>query len=204
MGQIDHHSRESRPPRAVEARRLILIASPTGRQSALFVHKVEQFVRKLGHRVRGDGDNQISVLLPNGSRIVGLPGTSEANIRGFSAASLLIIDEAARVEDELYYAARPILAVSGGAIWLLSTPWGKRGFFYTEWTHGGEVWERLRVPATECPRIPGGHLEEERRTMGDDWVRQEYLCEFVDAEGTTFDRDLVEAAFTDKVKTLEL
>jgi hypothetical protein len=36
--------------------------------------------------VRGDGDNGISLLLPNGSRIVGLPGT-EATVRGFSAVS---------------------------------------------------------------------------------------------------------------------
>ena len=40
--------------------------------------------------------------LPNGSRIVGLPG-KEANIRGYSA-NLLIIDEASRVPDDLYKA----------------------------------------------------------------------------------------------------
>ena len=62
---------------------------------------------------RGDGDNAISLLLPNGSRIVGLPGT-EATVRGFSAVSLMLIDEAARVADEMYKALRPMLAVSGG------------------------------------------------------------------------------------------
>ena len=43
-------------------------------------------------------------MLPNGSRIVGLPGT-EATVRGFSAVSLLLIDEASRVVDEMYQSA---------------------------------------------------------------------------------------------------
>ncbi len=42
----------------------------------------------------------------------------------------LKIDEAARVSDELYRAVRPMLATSGGRIVLLSTPFGKRGFFF--------------------------------------------------------------------------
>jgi hypothetical protein len=62
-------------------------------------------------------------------------------VRGFSGTSLLIVDEAARVDDELYYAVRPMLAVSGGVLMMLSTPFGKRGVFYEEWT-GGECWER--------------------------------------------------------------
>jgi Terminase-like family. len=107
---------------------LILAVSPSARQSGEFLRKAETFVRKLGIRPRGDGDNQISILFPNGSRIVGLPGL-EATVRGFSAVSLLLIDEAARVPDEMYKAVRPMLAVSNGDLWLMSTPAGRRGFF---------------------------------------------------------------------------
>ncbi|MDQ5829410.1 MAG: hypothetical protein M3324_05970, partial [Actinomycetota bacterium] len=99
--------------------------------------------------------------LENGSRIVTLPG-SEKTIRGFSGTSLLILDEAARVEDELYFAIRPMLAVSGGAMMMLSTPYGKRGVFYEEWS-SGEGWERYEVPAGRCPRISREFLEEEER-----------------------------------------
>ena len=102
-------------------------------------------------------------------------------MRGFSAVSLLLVDEAARVSDDLYMAIRPMLAVSEGTLWLMSTPFGKRGFFYEAWAHGGAEWERVRVPADECPRIPARFLEEEKATMGERWFRQEYLCEFVDA-----------------------
>jgi terminase large subunit-like protein len=180
---------------------LTLVVSPSARQSGEFVRKAAGFVRQLGMRAKGDGDNEMSLALPNGSRIVGLPG-SEATIRGFSAVSLLLVDEASRVSDDLYLAIRPMLAVSSGTLWLMSTPWGKRGFFYEAWQRGGAEWERVRVPATECPRIPAAFLEEEKRTMGERWFRQEYLCEFADATSGVFERDLVEGAMTDEVSLL--
>src|ERR1035437_11052722 len=87
---------------------LVLVASPSERQSAEFLRKASTLVRRLDIRPRGDGDNAISLMLPNGSRIVGLPGT-EATVRGFSAVSLILIDEASRVPDEMYQSLRPML-----------------------------------------------------------------------------------------------
>ena len=107
---------------------LVVVLSPSARQSGEFLRKAGSFLRKLNIRPRGDGDNEISLLFPNGSRIVGLPGM-ESTVRGFSAVSLMLIDEAARVEDDLYKAFRPMLAVGDGALWLMSTPHGQRGFF---------------------------------------------------------------------------
>ena len=152
-------------------------------------------------RPKGDGDNEISLELPNGSRIVGLPG-SEPTVRGFSAVSLLLVDEAARVSDDLYLAIRPMLAVSDGTLWLMSTPMGKRGFFYETWAQGGPEWERFQAPAPECGRIPKAFLEEERATMGERWFRREYLCEFEDTLSGVFGRELVEDAITDEITPL--
>jgi hypothetical protein len=131
---------------------------------------------------------------------VGTPG-KEATLRGFSAVSLLIIDEASRVEDAVYKALRPMLAVGNGDLWLLSTPFGKRGFFYENWADGSEDWVRTAVPATECPRITEGFLDEERRQLGDLWFRQEYLCEFIEDGQEMFGRDVVMAAL-DEGETL--
>jgi hypothetical protein len=180
---------------------LTLVVSPSGRQSGEFVRKAAGFARRLGIRPKGDGDNEMSLEFPNRSRIIGLPG-SEATIRGFSAVGLLLVDEAARVSDELYLAIRPMLAVSSGTLWLMSTPFGQRGFFHETWARGGEEWERIRVPADECPRISRKFLEEERTAMGERWFRQEYLCEFVDAVSGVFERDLVQKAITTEVEPL--
>jgi hypothetical protein len=80
---------------------------------------------------------------------------------------------------------------------MLSTPAGKSGFFYENWEHGGDEWERVAVPATECLRVSGKFLEEERRQMGEIWFRQEYLCEFMEDDRSLISRDLVERAFED-------
>jgi len=181
---------------------LVLVASPTERQSAEFLRKVKALAVQARERVSGDGDNRISLRLGNGSRIVGLPGT-EGTVRGFSAVSLLIIDEASRVSDVMYQALRPMLAVSEGDLWMLSTPMGKRGFFYETWAHG-EGWERFETPATACLRISAAFLEEERRVLGVDWFRQEYLCESEDTVSGVFARELVESAIKDEVPPLDL
>ena len=180
---------------------LTLAVSPSARQSAEFLRKAAAFARRLGIHPQGDGDNRISLEFPNAARIVGLPG-AEATVRGFSAVSLLLVDEASRVPDDLYLALRPMLAVGNGALWLMSTPFGARGFFWDAWERGGPEWERIRVPATACPRISPAFLGSERRAMSGRWFRQEYLCEFEDSAGAVFSRGLVQRAITSDVEPL--
>ena len=181
---------------------LVLVAAPTERQSGLFLSKVEALVLSMGLRLKGDGYNKLSLLFPNGSRIVGLPGI-DANIRGFSAVSMLIFDEASRIPDAMYKALRPTLAVGNGDLWVLSTPNGRMGFFYEEFEFGGDRWERIQVDVSACgSRISSEFLEDELASMGAAWVRQEYFCEFVDSGGTVFDRAVVEGAVDDGIEPL--
>jgi hypothetical protein len=140
------------------------------------------------------------VELRNGSRIVALPGTEET-VRGFSGVRLLVVDEAARVDDPLYFSIRPMLAVSGGRMVCLTTPFGKRGFFYDEWT-GTNSWDRIKVTARECPRISEKFLQEERASLGEWWYRQEYECSFSDTTDQYFRTIDVEQAFSDEVTPL--
>ena len=180
---------------------LVLVVSPSERQSAEFVLKAAQFVRQLGHRVKGDGKNKISLVLPNGSRIIGLP-SKEMTVRGFSAVSLLIVDEAARVPDTMYDSIRPMLAVSNGDLWLMSTPFGKRGFFYEEWTGADTSWTRITATAEECPRISKKFLERERAKVSEAWFRQEYMCEFTLEAGALFDEALIRGCIRKDFKPL--
>jgi hypothetical protein len=85
---------------------------------------------------------------------------------------------------------------------MMSTPHGKRGFFYEVWANGGEEWERVRVPATECPRIAAAFLAQEKREMGARQFAQEYMCEFAERTSGVFDMDLVRKAITPNVKPL--
>jgi phage FluMu gp28-like protein len=145
-------------------------------------------------------ESALTLEFDNGSRIVALPG-KEATIRGFSGVSLLVVDEASRVPDELYQAIRPMLAVSGGRIVLLSTPFGKRGFFYSEWTDGQD-WQKVKITADQCARIDRDWLAREKETVGDWWFRQEYSCEFLETTDSFFSFGDIERAITDEVKPL--
>jgi hypothetical protein len=178
---------------------LVLCLAPALRQSQELFAKVMGFYRDLGRPVGAKTEQRLSVELVNGSRVVTLPGT-EKTVRGFSGVDLLVVDEASRVEDALYYAIRPMLAVSGGSLVMLSTPYGRRGVFFEEWTEGGEGWERYEVPAARCPRISEEFLEAERRSMPEWWFAQEYGCEFRETENQLWTFEMIEGARDDDIE----
>jgi hypothetical protein len=155
---------------------------------------------ELGRPIAVRAESALRVEFANGSRILLLPG-KESTVRGFSDVALLVIDEAARVPDALYYSVRPLLAVSQGRLVALSTPFGKRGFFYEEW-HGGGDWRRVRITAEQCPRIPREFLAEERRALGERYYRQEYQTSFEDTIDAVFAYEDIQAALCDEVRPL--
>jgi phage FluMu gp28-like protein len=176
---------------------LVLILAPSERQAKETFEKVTKFYARVGNPVPADSDRKLGMELANGSRIEALPG-SERTTRGFSGVDLLVVDEAARVEDALVYSIRPMLAVSGGRLFMLSTPYGRRGVFYEEWT-GGEDWHRVEVPATACPRIPPAFIEAERRSMPEWWYAQEFCCEFRETEDQLWTHEMIEGARDDEI-----
>jgi hypothetical protein len=180
---------------------LILCLAPALRQSQELFAKITDFYRKLGKPVKPVVEQRLAIELANGSRIITLPG-DEKTIRGFSGVSLLLVDEASRVDDGLYYAVRPMLAVSGGRLMMLSTPYGKRGAFYEAWASGGEEWERYEVPASMCPRISEEFLAEERASLPAWIFRQEYETSFEETEDQLFTTAMIEAARDDSVRPL--
>jgi len=176
---------------------LILVLAPSERQAKELFSKVTDFYRTLHGSMPAASDRKLGIQLANGSRIEALPG-SERTIRGFSGVDLLILDEASRVDDDLYFAVRPMLAVSGGAMMMLTPPDGRRGVFYEEWTGtGGADWDREEVPAAANPRITAEFLEEERRALPRRVYRQEYECSFEETEDQVFAHDDIEAMFAD-------
>jgi hypothetical protein len=179
---------------------LVLILAPAERQAKETFSKVAEMYATVGESVAPDSYRKLGMELENCSRIEALPGT-EKTIRGFSGVDLLVVDEAARVDDGLYYAVRPMLAVSGGSLMMLSTPAGKRGVFYEEWANG-VGWQRYEVTASECPRIKPAFLAEEWRTLPS-WVyRQEYECSFEETEEQVFTTEMVERAVSAEVRPL--
>ncbi len=180
---------------------LVLAVSPSERQSGELFKKVMAAYRASGRQVPAESETTMWLTLENGSRVVALPG-KEGTVRGFSGVDLIIEDEAARADDALYLAIRPMLSVSGGRLILMSTPFGKRGHFFEAWTTGGPAWERYEVPAGECPRIPAAFLAEERAALPDRWYRQEYQCSFEETTDQVFGYEVVARAFQNDLEPL--
>lgn len=180
---------------------LTLILSPSQRQSAEMQRTIMGFHAKLQGAPTLTQESILKSEFSNGSRILALPGT-EKTIRGYAAADLIIIDEAARVEDELLAAVRPMLATSKGRLIALTTPAGKRGWFFESWTTGGDDWHRVRVPASNCPRITPEFLAEELRELGAMRFSEEYGLEFRDSLEAAFPETIIRNAFSTEVQPL--
>jgi hypothetical protein len=172
---------------------MIVLVSPSQNQSTELFRKIHDFWQALSSAPEANQESLTRMSLENGSRIISLPG-SERTTRGYSGATLVVMDEAARVDDTLLSAVRPMLATTNGRFFALSTPAGKRGFFYEAWEHG-EGWERISVKGSECPRISPEFLTEEMEALGPLRFSEEYECIFTDAETSVFGAELIEACF---------
>lgn len=180
---------------------LVLLACPALRQAQEIFKTLVGFYGKLGQTVPTESESALKLELTNGSRLLALPGVAQTT-RGYGNVGLVILDEAAQIDDALYDALAPSLAVSRGRIILLSTPFGKRGIFHRLWTEGGTQWYRVKVTAADCPRIPASFLEEQRAIMPAWSYEQEFMCTFHDDQLSAFTFADVQAALSADVVPL--
>ena len=139
------------------------------------------------------------IMLKNGSRIYSLPaGKTGHTIRGLSL-DLLIADEAAYIPEAVWLAVRPMIAVSKkerglGFVILLSTPFGKGGYFYD--CCNDEDFKQFHISSEDCDRIPKSFLKKEKARLTRMEYAQEYLGEFVDEFQQFFPTALIKERMT--------
>lgn len=172
-----------------------LIIAPSMRQTLEVFKVIEGFVFKGDGGDKRDEDNKKSLILSNGSQIYGVPASPDT-IRGFSAIDLLIEDEAAFVDDAINDAVTPMIDRSRGTMMLLSSPNGQQGHFFRAVTGSGD-WFRERITWKDCPWLTKERMDQLREEKGDNYVRQEYECEFLSADDAVFLADQIEAALKD-------
>ncbi len=177
-----------------------LIISPGERQSALVLEKVHDTLEAAGWPVAPRRESVTQIALANGSRVVALPSSSKGTTRGYTA-DLLLVDEASHVPDEQMADMAPVLAVSGGRLIALSTPFGSRGWWWQAYRDRVlENWEYHEIPVTQCPRADLDKVAAQRREYGDWWYQQEYLCQFKEASGALFREEDIQGLFVPEGK----
>jgi len=178
----------------------IIIISHTLQQAAETFRKCHDYYRRAAKPTLSITDSVHRLELQNGSRIITLTGQRPDSIRGFSNVSLLVVDEAAQVLEDSYTYSRPMLAVSDGRIILLSTPHGKRGFFWDSWNdyqnENTENWHGVEIDADKCPRFTKAFIWSEKMRMLDWEFKQEYYCHFAEAVDSVFKAEDINAAFS--------
>jgi hypothetical protein len=174
---------------------MVVVISPSQPQSTELFKKIHNFWQQLPGAPAAEQESLTRLQLSNGARIVSLPG-SEKTVRGYSAATLVVMDEAARVPDELLASVRPMLATTAGRFIALTTPAGRRGWFYEQWEHG-EDWARFSVQGADCARISKEFLAEEMQALGPVRFSEEYQCQFIDQNTSAFSTALIEQALRD-------
>jgi hypothetical protein len=141
------------------------------------------------------------IVLSNGSQVQSLPGSSPNTLRGITA-DLIMVDEAAFVDEEIFTEIYPIILSTKGSMILISTPAFEAGEFYRacllakeytsfHFTHADAVW------SDGTPFIDPDELQREIERCGGESsaeYRREYLAEFGNADGVFFDMQAVRDA----------
>lgn len=208
-----------------EQRKEHLIISPSKDQSKIVMGRIDDMLSVDDAIPLSDSDSVFEKhWKKQKNRILALPG-SERSVRGYSDPATIIADEAARIPDDTYIAFRPWMTGGKSELIAMTTPFGKRGWFYEAWTKSQrwrkilvrvgwqpkngrlvpampedeyrDYWRERGVDAYYSPRHTREWLEEELESMGEWAFRQEYCCEFMDINDAWFGYAEIMDAFTD-------
>jgi Terminase large subunit, T4likevirus-type, N-terminal len=172
---------------------LSVVACPAHRQSAEAVRRVREAILKAGGKLVTD--NTFTLELTNGSRVMALPG-SDDSIRGLTVDAWIVADEAARLSHDMIAALRPMRARRPQArLAMLSTAWSRTDPFWMAWASDDPSWIRLKATAdTDTVHYPPEFLEQERRSLGEDAFKREYLGIPLGGQASPFSWELYERA----------
>ena len=113
--------------------KLIMVIAYVERQASLIFAKILNNLHNKDKNQIEKGKKKPTkhiIHLKNGSTIhCYAAGETGWGIMGFTI-DLLIADEAAFINEEVWNSITPALAVTQGSIWLLSTPQRKEGYYY--------------------------------------------------------------------------
>jgi len=191
----------------------IVVTSITEDQAQLVIAMVLGYLeinhKKLLKKPLSRNVTKSIINLTNGSNIISRPvGSTGNSVRGFTG-HVLYLNEASRMPEFVFEAAKAILLTTGGDIWIDSTPFGCDTFFhksflnrkrYTVFYHSSEevIYKRpISESWTETQRAEAIQmLKEEREDMTKLQYQQEYLGLFVGGIQRFIPDDLINASCT--------
>lgn len=191
----------------------IIVVSLTEDQAQLIIIMILDFLERTDKGKIHKGKKKptkSTITLTNGSKVIARPvGNTGDSVRGFTG-DILIVDEASRMPELMWIAAKPTLLTTGGKIWMCSTPHGKTGYFYECFINKNNRFKVFHISSEEViknrPVSEGWTkerkeasikiLEEEKEDMSELRYSQEYLGLFIDDLRRYFSDELINRVCT--------
>ena len=138
---------------------LSVVIAPSEKQATEDMIKIKGFIAhdETYPELKRNGADLIE--LNNGSRIIVVAATDQA-ARGYSRPRVVLLDEASRIDDTVYKSGVvPMLNNSPNSeIIMLSTPFGRMGFFYNTWLSSNR-YEKYFVKSPFVPDEAASYLK---------------------------------------------
>ena len=152
-----------------------------------------EMVKAIEHTpiIKRKNDSLLELELINGSSIIFKSAEQRDNLRGFTVTGILVIDECAFIQDDIFDILQPTTDVHSAPILLISTPKLKQGFFYRYYSAGasGDNPNIVSIDFNQYDTsflLPKDKLEQYRTMMPKAQFTTEYLGEFLDSDSILF------------------
>lgn len=153
----------------------------------------KEIVKAIEHTpvIKRKNDSLLELEFINGSSIIFKSAEQRDNLRGFTVTGILIVDECAFIQDDIFDILLPTTDVHRAPILLISTPKLKQGFFYRYYSAGMEG-ANPNIVSVDFNDFDTSHLlsreklEQYRTMMPKAQFTTEYLGEFLDSDSVLF------------------
>lgn len=129
----------------------------------------------------------LTIEFKNGAEIMFKSAAQGDNLRGDTITGILIIDEAAFIEDDVIETILPTIDANNANLMIISTPLFTSGYFYEEYISEGlnKLVLDWNDYDTSC-FLSATKLEEYRRRLSPNKFKSEYLGQFITENGLLF------------------
>lgn len=163
-----------------------VVVEPTIAQARRVFKQLVKALSKSGIILSANAST-LEIEFINGGEILFKSAGSEDGLRGFTVTGVLIIDEAAFIDDEIIDILMPLVDANNANLVLISTPLFTSGRFYEEYIIESKNklilnWNNYDTSEFLSPE----RLEEYRNKISPNKFKSEYLGEFITENGLLF------------------
>lgn len=185
--------------------RILIIAGTREKTAAKIMQRFKQLFYNIPWTVE-DSRNVLHIKLVNGTEIEALPSNSEA-IRGDTKIKAIFVDEAAhfRLQDDsvVIDALEPVVFTNKSDLFLVSTPNGRRGFFYSI-SESQNEFHKIRWDYTCAIGYIYSKDDIKKELQRNDIdTEQEYMCQFTTTRSAIFGDNFAEENYEEEMLDLD-